>query len=498
MGVGGRARPGPRGVTGDVAAGSGRRSHRARRRAAVVGSGPNGLAAAIVLAAAGVEVVVHEAAERPGGGLRSEALTLPGVVHDVCATAVPLVGVSPFFRRFRPEALGVELRHPPAPLAHPFDDGTAVVVVRGTACRAIDVGAGDVAWRRRFHPLVGSLTVVADELLGPVRLPRHPGVAARLAVHGVPPATVLAASFGSERAAAVFCGLAAHSLASLRRPGTAVVGLLLGALAHGYGWPFVAGGSQLLADALVARLHDLGGEVRCGSAVDDVDALDADVVLLDCVPREVLRIAGHRLSATYRRRLAAYRHGPGAFKVDWALSGPIPWRASGCHGAGVVHLGGSAAEIVAAEEAVARGEVAPRPFVLLAQPTVADPTRAPRGIHVAWAYCHLPSGSAADLTAAVEAQVERFAPGFGERVVGRSVMGPAQLEAHDRNLVGGDVGAGSAAGLRLLFRPMVRLDPYATSDPRLFLCSAATPPGGGVHGLCGLHAARSGLRRLGG
>lgn len=470
------------------------------RRAVVVGSGPNGLAAAITLAEAGVAVTVVEAAEQWGGGLRSAELTLPGVVHDLCATAVPLVPASPFFRRQVAAGLAVELCHAPAVLAHPFDDGTAVVLRRGPECVAEDIRAGDAAWRRRFRPLVAGLDDLVADVLGPLRPPRHWNTTLRFGLPALAPATVVAASFGSPRAAAVFCGLAAHSAADLRRPGTAAIGLVLGALGHAVGWPVVRRGSQSLADAMVARLRHLGGEVVTGRRVDDVDSLDAGgarpIAVLDLVPRDVLRVAGHRLPAGYRRRLAAYRHGPGACKVDLVLSGPIPWRAPGCAEAAVVHLGGSAEEIVASEAAVATGRLAERPFVLLAQPCVADPSRAPEGLTVVWAYCHVPHGSPVDASPAIEAQIERFAPGVRERILARHVMTAVDLEAHDPNLVGGDVAGGAIDVRQLLMRPAPRLDPYATPDPRIVLCSAATPPGGGVHGLCGWHAARSLLRRL--
>jgi phytoene dehydrogenase-like protein len=449
-------------------------------RAVVIGSGPNGLAGAIELARAGLEVEVHEAEAQLGGGLRSAELTRPGFVHDVCSSIHPLGIGSPFFRELD---LDVEWVQPDAPAAHPFDDGSALLLERGLAETADQLGPDAAAYRKLVAPLVEgwpypySLRGVFD-LRGSVR-------SALAAARPLAERT-----FSQERNRGWFAGFAAHSMLPLERRPSAGFALALLVLGHAVGWPFPRGGSQRLADALAARLRELGGEIHVSSPVDELPR--ADVVLADVAPRELARIAP--LPEGYATTLRTYRHGPGAFKLDWALDGPIPWRASECRRAGTVHLGATFEEISASEWGAWSGRPGGRPFVLLAQTSLFDDSRAPEGKHTAWAYCHVPNGSGEDMTERIEAQVERFAPGFRDLVLERHAMGPAELEAHNRNLVGGDLNGGAMDLGQLLFRPARRLVPYRTPLRGVYLCSASTPPGGGVHGLCGYSAARVALR----
>jgi phytoene dehydrogenase-like protein len=466
--------------------------------AVVVGSGPNGLAAAIVLARAGLSVRVLEAANTVGGGARSAELTLPGFVHDVCSAIHPLGVASPLFRTLPLAEHGLEWVEPPAALAHPFDDGTAVLLKRSPDAAASSLGEDAKQWRKLFAPLVRNADSLLDDVLAPLHVPAHPLALARFGARAALPAAAVARlSFGGAKARGAFAGLAAHSMLPLGRPPTAAFGLVLGLLAHAVGWPFPRGGSQRLSDALASYLRSLGGEIETGQRVESLAELsDARVALLDVTPRGLLALAGDRLPPRYRRRLERYRYGPGVFKLDWALDGPIPWRAGECARAGTVHLGATLEEIAASEEAPRRGEIAERPYVLLAQQSLFDPTRAPAGRHTAWAYCHVPNGSTVDMTERIELQVERFAPGFRERILARSALGPADLERHNANYVGGDINGGAATLTQLFTRPVARLSPYTTPLPGVFLCSASTPPGGGVHGMCGYHAAQSALRAL--
>jgi phytoene dehydrogenase-like protein len=466
--------------------------------AIVVGAGPNGLAAAIVLAQAGLSVRVVEAAETVGGGARSAELTLPGFVHDVCSAIHPLGIASPLFRTLPLAEHGLDWIEPPAAVAHPFDDGTAVLLERSPEAAVPTLGEDDDSWRRLFGPLVRDAEPLLDDVLGPLRLPAHPLALARFAARAAPPATLLARlSFGGAKARGVFAGLAAHSMLPLSRPPSAAFGVMLGLLGHAVGWPVPRGGSQRLSDALASHLRSLGGEIETGHRVESLAELgDARAVLLDVTPRGLLALAGDRLPSRYRRRLERYRYGPGVFKVDWALDGPIPWRPEECARAATVHLGATLEEIAASEAAPWRGEIAERPYVLLAQQSLFDATRAPAGRHTAWAYCHVPNGSVVDLTARIEAQVERFAPGFRERIIGRSALGPTAIERRNPNYVGGDINGGAATLSQLFTRPAARLSPCTTPLPGVFLCSSSTPPGGGVHGMCGYHAARAALRHL--
>lgn len=463
-------------------------------RAVVVGAGPNGLSAAIVLAAAGARVVVHEAADRAGGAVRSEALTLDGFVHDVCSSVYPFGRASPFFRTLPLEAHGLRWVEGAFPCAHPFDDGTAAVLARSTRDTGASLDPVDRgAWARLFDPFVERAGALFVDALAPPHLPGWPGLYARLGLLGLRSARGLAeGAFAGPRGRALFAGLGAHALSPLSRAPTAAFALVLGVAAHARGWPVAEGGAERVTDALVGVLRSLGGEVRVGSRVRSLDGIEAPV-LLDLVPRGVLAVAGDRLPDAYRAALGRYRYGPGVFKVDWALAGPIPWTAAECAAAVTVHLGGALEEMAASERAPHEGRVAERPFVILGQPSIADPTRAPPERQVAWAYCHVPHGWPGDATAAIEAQVERFAPGFRERILARHVLGPPGFERRNANLVGGDIASGATTLLQTFLRPVVRPVPYATPVRGLWICSAATPPGGAVHGMCGYHAARAAL-----
>jgi phytoene dehydrogenase-like protein len=467
--------------------------------AIVVGSGPNGLAAAITLARAGVSVRVIEAADAVGGGMRTEELTLPGYAHDVCSAIHPLGRASPFFRTVPLTELGVEWIESPAALAHPFDDGTAALLERSVAATGETLGADARRYARLLGPLARDCEALLPDILSPLGRPSQPVAFARFGARAGLSASGLARlAFRGPRARGFFAGLAGHSLLPLSQPATAAFGLVLAMLGHAVGWPFPRGGSQKLAEALAVHLRSLGGEIETGTRVESLAELgDAKAILLDVTPRQFVAMAGDRLPPRYRGRLERYRYGPGVFKLDWALDGPIPWKAEECARAATVHLGGTLEEIAASEREPWRGGTSERPYVLLAQPSLFDDSRAPAGMQTAWAYCHVPNGSTADMTERIENQVERFAPGFRDRIVARSALGPAQFEAHNANLVGGDINGG-AADLRQLFtRPVPRRTHYTTPVPGLFICSASTPPGGGVHGMCGMHAARAALRHLG-
>jgi phytoene dehydrogenase-like protein len=460
--------------------------------AVVVGSGPNGLAAAITIARAGRSVLVLEAKDSIGGSTRSAELTLPGFVHDVCSAVHPLGIASPFFCSLPLADHGLKWIQPAAPLAHPLDDGSAVIVERSAEATAANLRVDQKAYVELMQPLVSRWQEVLPLLLGPTATLAHPITAARFGWYGMRSASRLARRFRGERARAVFAGYGAHSMLPLDRLPSGGFGLLLGLTAHAAGWPIAAGGSQTVAKALGSYLKTLGGQVATGTLVRSFGELPrARAYLFDVTPKQLLAIAGERLSANFRGKMASYRYGPGVCKVDWALTGAIPWTARECLRAGTVHIGGTLEEIESSERAPWMGEHAERPFVLLAQPTLFDPSRAPAGQHIAWAYCHVPNGSTFDMSERIENQIERFAPGFRELILKRRVAVAASLEQENPNLIGGDIGGGAADLGQFFFRPTRRW--YATSDKGIFLCSSSTPPGAGVHGLCGYRAARVAL-----
>jgi phytoene dehydrogenase-like protein len=468
-----------------------------QRRAVVVGSGPNGLAAAIALAQAGLQVEVYEAEPEPGGGARTLPLTLPGFLHDFGSAVHPMAVASPFFSCLPLGNYGLEWIQPSAPVAHPLDDGTAVILERDLDAAEKAFGEDGKHWRRLFGPFAEHWTELAPEILRPVSLfPRHPFLLARLGLLGFPSATAAAGFwFKNVRTRALFSGLAAHSVLALDEPLTSAFSIIFAATAHAVGWPIPRGGAKSITTALGGYLASLGGIVHLSSRVEDLGSVGKyDLALCDITPRQLLRIAGTRLSSGYRHALEGYRYGPGVFKVDYALSCPIPWRANECLRAATVHLGGTFEEVAASENAMAHGHHAERPFVLLAQPSLFDSTRAPEGRHVAWAYCHVPNGSNVDMLPRIEAQIERFAPGFRDCVLARKVFSPAALETMDANLIGGDIGGGAADLRQFLFRPTRKY--YATSARDIYICSSSTPPGGGVHGMCGYNAAKMALDRL--
>jgi len=470
------------------------------RTACVIGGGPNGLAAAIVLAQAGLQVHVLEAESTPGGAARTLELTLPGFRHDFGSAVFPLGAGSPFFSSLPLVEHGLEWIHSPAALAHPLDDGTAVTLERDLDESKDSLGIDGPAWDKLMRPFVERWTEFAPEILRPVSLmPRHPWLMARFGMVGLQAARAVARRFRSQRTRALFAGLAAHSFLSLDEPLSAAFAMLMAVPAHAVGWPIPRGGAQSLSNALCGFLKTFGANVSASSPVESLAALpnafrNHDLLLCDLTPRQLVKIGGQRLSESYKQRLGKYRYGAAVFKVDYALNDPIPWKASECLRAATVHLGGSFEEIAAYEKAVRSGQVADRPFVLLAQPSLFDSSRAPAGKHTAWAYCHIPNGSKVNMLEKLEGQIERFAPGFRDCILARRVFSPADLESMDANLVGGDIGGGVMDIRQFLFRPTWRH--YATSARDTYICSASTPPGGGVHGMCGYHAAKMALSRL--
>lgn len=466
--------------------------------AIIVGAGPNGLAAAITLAKAGCRVLVLEAKATVGGGMRTAALTLPGFQHDICSAIHPLGLGSPFFRALPLADFGLTWLQPPIPVAHPLDNGTAVALHRSFDDTAASIGVDGRAWRRLFEPVAATWETLAPLLLGPFPVPRAPIALAQLGVRAIWPAVGLANwLFQEERAKALFAGLAAHAILPLEQPLTAAFGLMLGALGHVVGWPLPRGGSQQITDALAGYLRSLGGEIVVNHPVQTLAELPtAQAILLDVTPRQLIQIAGERLPTGYRRQLEKYRYGAGVFKIDYALSGPVPWRAPECHQAGTVHLGGMMAEVAASERAIGHGQHPERPYVLVAQQSLFDETRAPTGQQTLWAYCHVPNGSTVDMTARIENQLERFAPGFRDLILARHVHNTADFQRYNANYIGGDINGGVQDLTQFWTRPTLRLNPYTTPVKGLYLCSASTPPGGGVHGMCGYHAAQAALRRM--
>ena len=447
-----------------------------------------------------MHVDVWEAEAQAGGAARTLPLTLPGFAHDFGAAVLPTAAGSPFLLQLPLHKCGLEWIYSPAPLAHPLEDGTAVVLERELGAAAAGLGEDGAAWRRIFAPLAGRWAELAADILRPVvGVPASPFLMGRFGMQAVQPASWQAGRFKSERTQALWAGMAAHSFLSMEQLGSAAAALVLGAQAHAVGWPQARGGTQALTNALVAYLADLqsksGGELHLNSRVESLAQLAAaDLLLCDVGPRQLEALGGNMLSGGYKQALRKFRPGPGVFKVDYALSAPIPWRAAECARALTVHVGGSFADIAASERAMAAGRLSEAPFVLLAQPTLFDDTRAPAGKHTAWAYCHVPFGCEEDRLSALEGQIERFAPGFRDCVLARRVLRPADLAAMDANLAGGDISGGAMDLPQLFFRPTAR--GYATSNKRVWLCSSSTPPGGGVHGMCGANAARAALRGL--
>lgn len=466
--------------------------------AVIVGSGPNGLAAAIVLARAGHHVLVLEAKETIGGGARTEQVTLPGFHHDICSAIHPMGVVSPFLRDLPLRRFGLEWAWSPAAIAHPQDDGTAALLEVSVELTAERLGADSAAYMRLMRPFAAHARDIFDAILRPISpFTSHPFLLSRFGALGLRSASSVAARFESTHARALLGGSAAHSFLPLDMLGSASFGLALMLAGHATGWPAAKGGSSAIIGAMAAYLQSLGGEIRTGVEVRSMrDVPSSRVVLFDVTPRQLAAIAADELPPTYLRRLQRYRYGPGVFKVDWALSGPIPWRAAECARSATVHVGGTFEEIAAHEAEVFRGRMTDRPFVLVAQQSMFDATRAPEGKHTGWAYCHVPHGSTEDATELIERQIERFAPGFRDLILAKRTINTAEYERHNPNMVGGDIGGGANMMSQFLARPFFRADPYATPNRRIFLCSSSTPPGGGVHGMCGYWAAQSALRSL--
>ncbi|HEX7735717.1 MAG TPA: NAD(P)/FAD-dependent oxidoreductase [Ktedonobacteraceae bacterium] len=474
---------------------------KSRYDAIIVGSGPNGLAAAITIAREGRSVLVFEAKETLGGGCRSAELTLPGFVHDICSAIHPAALASPLFRTLPLERYGLEWIQPDIPLAHPLDNGQAAFLARSLDVTGESLGPDAEAYKKLMGPLVENWETIIDAFHGPLRpqaILAHPF---KLAHFGLP--ALLGASglvrtqFKGQAARAIFAGISGHAMLPLNTPGTAAAGLLLGILAHAVGWPLPRGGAQKIVDALAAHLRDLGGEIVTGVEVKSLDSLPpAEVVLCDITPRQLLRIAGPRLSGLYKRQLQRYRYGTGVFKLDLALDGPIPWSAEACRRAGTVHVGGTLPEIMRAEREVWQNIHPEHPFVLLAQQSLFDPTRAPEGKQTVWAYCHVPAGSEVDMSERIEAQIERFAPGFRQRILARHGINARDMERYNANYIGGDINGGVQDLTQMFTRPAITPTPYSTPDKSLYICSSSTPPGGGVHGMCGYFAARAALHHL--
>lgn len=465
------------------------------QRAHIVGSGPNGLTAAITMARAGRRVDVYEAEAQAGGAARTMELTLPGFLHDFGSAVHPMGASSPIFNELPLPGYGMEWIHGDAPLAHPFEDGSAILLERSLDETAHSLGVDGQAWRKLIGPFVEHWAEFVQDALGPMtRIPHHPFLMVKFASHAFQPALGIARRhFKSDRTRALFAGLAAHSFLSLDQPLSSAIGLVIGAAAHAVGWPIAQTGSQAITNALLAHLKELGGEIHTSRRIATLDEFGKNdsFIFCDVTPRQLVSIAKERLRPAYRKRLERFRYGPGVFKIDYALSEPIPWRAKGCSRAVTVHLGGTMEEIAQSEFDATHGRIPDRPFVIVAQPSLFDTTRSPAGKHTAWVYCHLPNGSDVDMTGRIEAQLERFAPGFGDCVLMRRASSPAALEAMDANLIGGDINGGELSMRQFFFRPA--LGNYFTGTPNLYLCSASTPPGGGVHGMCGYHAARMAL-----
>jgi phytoene dehydrogenase-like protein len=466
------------------------------KKAYVVGAGPNGLTAAIVLARAGVSTTLLEAQPTVGGGARSAALTLPGFIHDVCSAVHPMALSSPIFATFPLAEHGLEWIQPPTPLAHPFDDGSAATLERSLEDTARRLGRDAAAYRRWVGPWAARWKALTPDLLAPLHFPSHPFWLARFGAMALWPAAAAAHTFFKEpKTRALFAGAAAHAFLPMEKLASSAAGWVFTATAHAVGWPIPRGGTQKISDALASYFKSLGGEIVLNTTVRSLSEIrDADAILCDVTPRQLLRMAGDRFPGAYRRKLEKYRYGPGVFKMDWALNGPIPWKAAECARAGTIHIGATLEEIAASERDAWAGRVSDKPFTLVAQPSLFDPTRAPQGRHTAWAYCHVPHGSTENLTETLERQIERFAPGFRSLILARHAMDTAQMEAHNANLIGGDITGGAQDLSQLFFRPTRHT--YRTPAKGIYICSSSTPPGGGVHGQCGAHAARAVLKDL--
>jgi len=465
--------------------------------AVVVGSGPNGLAAAILLQQNGLSVLLMEGKDKIGGGLRTEELTLPGFLHDVCSAVHPMAVASPFFETLPLGEYGLEYIYPEVAAAHPFDDGSAAILKKSVFETAELLGKDKNAYLKLVPPLVKSWPDIAADVLAPLHFPKNPYAMARFGLNALAPATLLARRFNTEKGKGLFAGMAAHSIQPLNNMATSAIALVLMANGHIKGWPIPKGGSKKISDALALYFAFLGGKIETNRYISSLDQLpSARAVLFDVTPKQLLIIAGHKFSSIYQWQLERYRYGMGVFKVDWALDGPIPFRAEEIKHAGTVHIGGTLQEIAESERLTAAGLHPEKPFVLLAQQSLFDPSRAPKGKHTAWAYCHVPNGSFKDMTEAIEKQVERFAPGFRERIIGKSTMNARQLENYNPNYIGGDINGGIINLGQLFTRPALRRSPYRTSAKGIYICSSSTPPGGGVHGMCGYHAAKRALKDI--
>jgi len=463
--------------------------------AIIIGSGPNGLAAAILLQQQGLSVLIIEGRDEIGGGLRSKELTLPGFTHDICSAIHPMAQTSPFFSQLPLEQFGLSFLHPVADAAHPFDDGTAAVLYSSLEKTAALLGSDRQTYERLFRPLLEDFKELSEDILGPLQLPKHPLTMARFGLKALPSAMHLAKRFKTREARGLFGGVAAHAIQPLTNIATSAIGLVLMANSHVSGWPAPKGGAQSLANALGAYFTSLGGEIVTGTFVKALKELPpSKAVLLDVTPKQLLQIAGERFTSFYKWQLKRYKYGMGVFKVDWALDGPVPFTAAGCREAGTVHLGNTIEEIAANEQRTVDGQHPELPYTLFVQHSIFDKTRAPEGKHTAWGYCHVPNGSTKDMTAAIENQVERFAPGFKDLIIGRHVMNTADVEAYNPNYIGGDINGGLLDITQLYTRPAMRWSPYTTPAKGIYVCSSSTPPGGGIHGMCGYHAAKKALK----
>jgi phytoene dehydrogenase-like protein len=467
--------------------------------AVIIGSGPNGLAAAVRLAGAGLSVKIFEAKKTPGGGMRTAELTLPGFYHDVCSAIHPLAASSPFLSTLPLKKYGLKWLSSPASLAHPFDDGTAFLLYNSVKETAAQFEEDEDNYSKLFTFLTEAWEKILPDILSPIKFPEHPVKFLKFGLKGMLSANLLSKmQFKKEKSKGYFSGLAAHSIVPLNSPFTAAVGLILGTLGHKGGWVFPEGGSQSITDSLVKYFISLGGEIETDVHIASMNQLpQSKIYLFDVTPKQLLKICGNRFSSLYKKRLSKFRYGAGVFKMDWALSEPVPWKSKKCNEAATLHLGGKYEEIALSEYSVWKNIHPEKPYVLIAQPGLFDKTRAPEGKHTLWGYCHVPPNSEVDMTNNIENQIERFAPGFKEIIIKRNTMNSLQMESYNNNYIGGDINGGVQDWRQLLTRPIVTLNPYSTSDKQIFICSSSTPPGGGVHGMCGFHAAEAALKKLG-